>query len=67
MASIEVIDDFLSEEDFKVLQEYMLNDVRWQFAPWIADKSNLSLNQYQFCHIMYYPNVGILECNPKVI
>ena len=67
MASIEVIDDFLSEEDFKVLQEYMLNDVRWSFAPWIADKANLSLNQYQFCHVMYYPNVGILEGNPKMI
>ena len=68
MASeVKVIDNFIPESDFKLLQEYMLNDVRWAFAPWIADKNNLSLNQYQFCHVMYYPNVGILEGNPKVL
>jgi len=50
---MKIIDDFLPEEEFKVIQQYFLNDsFTWHLMPSIANKKQ-GLDQYQFVHTFF--------------
>ena len=50
---MKIIDDFLPEEEFKVIQQYLTNDsFTWHLMPYIANKRQ-GLDQYQFCYVFF--------------
>ena len=50
---MKIIDDFLPEEEFKVIQQYLTNDsFTWHLMPYIANKRQ-GLDQYQFVHTFF--------------
>ena len=50
---MKIIDNFLPEEEFKVIQQYLTNDsFTWHLMPSIANKRQ-GLDQYQFVHTFF--------------
>ena len=50
---MKIIDNFLPEEEFKVIQQYLTNDsFTWHLMPYIANKRQ-GLDQYQFVHTFF--------------
>ena len=50
---MKIIDNFLPEEEFKVIQQYLTNDsFTWHLMPSIANKKQ-GLDQYQFVHTFF--------------
>ena len=50
---MKIIDDFLDEDAFKVIHQYLTaDDFPWYFSDSIANQKR-GLDQFQFCHLFY--------------
>ena len=50
---MKIIDNFLDEDEFKILQQYLTNDnFTWNLLPSIANNKQ-GLDQYQFVHTFF--------------
>lgn len=58
-----IIDDFLSNEEFKKIQEFMLSSsFPWYFNDYVLLQSkNINLDDYQFTHSLFRPTYGCVS------
>lgn len=62
---IQVIDNYLPQQDFLKLQEFFENHLMWQFSPFVTNNPLQGKtprdDEFQFVHIFYYPNKGVVS------
>ena len=59
-SEIEVIENFLPNNQFYSLQEWFMYGCEWIYSPYVAGKGDHP-DDFMFCHMFWYPNRGVVS------
>ena len=59
-SEIEVIENFLPNNQFYPLQEWFMNGCEWLYSPYAVGEGDHP-DDFLFCHLFWYPNRGVVS------
>ena len=67
VSPVQVEDNFLTQRQFKELQEWFMNNCPWMYCPYVVGPEVDHPDDFQFMHLFWYPNRGVVSEQINVV